>query len=67
MGQALQLLLLALLGSAIGLGPAGWLTGLAFAIATWAVLTARAAPVRAPRPSARPTVSPSAGRPWSAA
>ncbi|MFI6334000.1 CDP-alcohol phosphatidyltransferase family protein [Streptomyces sp. NPDC050535] len=37
-GAAAQLLLLALLGSAIGMGPAGWLTGLAFAFATWAVL-----------------------------
>ncbi|MFJ3304105.1 CDP-alcohol phosphatidyltransferase family protein [Streptomyces sp. NPDC086549] len=38
-GAGIQLLLLALLGSAIGMGPAGWLTGLAFAIATWAVLS----------------------------
>ncbi|GGS95100.1 CDP-alcohol phosphatidyltransferase family protein [Streptomyces cinerochromogenes] len=38
-GAGVQLLLLALLGSAIGLGPAGWLTGLAFAFATWAVLS----------------------------
>ncbi|MEU6369661.1 CDP-alcohol phosphatidyltransferase family protein [Streptomyces sp. NPDC046931] len=38
-GAAVQLLLLALLGTAIGLGPAGWLTGLVFALATWAVLT----------------------------
>ncbi|MCX4987411.1 MULTISPECIES: CDP-alcohol phosphatidyltransferase family protein [unclassified Streptomyces] len=38
-GAGVQLLLLALLGTAIGLGPAGWLTGLAFGIATWAVLT----------------------------
>jgi len=38
-GAGVQILLLALLGSAIGMGPAGWLTGLAFAIATWAVLT----------------------------
>lgn len=38
-GAGLQLLVLALLGTAIGMGPAGWLTGLAFAIATWAVLT----------------------------
>ncbi|MEU0006834.1 CDP-alcohol phosphatidyltransferase family protein [Streptomyces sp. NPDC006314] len=37
-GAGVQILLLALLGSAIGLGPAGWLTGLAFAFATWAVL-----------------------------
>ncbi|WP_406334585.1 CDP-alcohol phosphatidyltransferase family protein [Streptomyces sp. NBC_00203] len=38
-GAGVQLLLLVLLGTAIGMGPAGWLTGLAFAIATWAVLT----------------------------
>ncbi|MFJ4834623.1 CDP-alcohol phosphatidyltransferase family protein [Streptomyces sp. NPDC088747] len=37
-GAGIQLLVLALLGSAIGMGPAGWLTGLAFAFATWAVL-----------------------------
>ncbi|MFD4527733.1 CDP-alcohol phosphatidyltransferase family protein [Streptomyces sp. NPDC058470] len=37
-GAGVQLLVLALLGSAIGMGPAGWLTGLVFAIATWAVL-----------------------------
>lgn len=38
-GAGAQLLLLALLTGAIGLGPAGWLTGAAFAFATWAVLT----------------------------
>ncbi|MEU5249974.1 CDP-alcohol phosphatidyltransferase family protein, partial [Streptomyces asoensis] len=38
-GAGVQILLLALLGSAIGLGPAGWVTGLVFAIATWAVLS----------------------------
>lgn len=38
-GAGAQILLLALLGTAIGLGPAGWLSGLAFAVATWAVLT----------------------------
>nr|WP_202516137.1 CDP-alcohol phosphatidyltransferase family protein [Streptomyces sp. SID161] len=38
-GAGVQLLLLVLLGSAIGLGPAGWLTGLVFAFATWAVLS----------------------------
>ncbi|MGW5654965.1 CDP-alcohol phosphatidyltransferase family protein [Streptomyces humi] len=38
-GAGVQILLLALLGSAIGMGPAGWLTGLAFATATWAVLS----------------------------
>ncbi|GAA3822930.1 CDP-alcohol phosphatidyltransferase family protein [Streptomyces phyllanthi] len=37
-GAGAQLLLLAYLGTAIGMGPAGWLTGLAFALATWAVL-----------------------------
>lgn len=38
-GAGAQILLLTLLGTAIGLGPAGWLTGLAFALVTWAVLT----------------------------
>lgn len=38
-GAGVQVLLLTLLGTAIGMGPAGWLTGLAFAIATWAVLS----------------------------
>nr|WP_202534134.1 CDP-alcohol phosphatidyltransferase family protein [Streptomyces sp. SID3212] len=38
-GLAAQALLLLLLSKAIGLGPAGWLTGAAVAIATWAVLT----------------------------
>ncbi|GAB2713575.1 CDP-alcohol phosphatidyltransferase family protein [Streptomyces bullii] len=38
-GAGVQVLLLALLGTAIGMGPAGWLTGLAFAFATWAVLS----------------------------
>ncbi|MEU9242438.1 CDP-alcohol phosphatidyltransferase family protein [Streptomyces shenzhenensis] len=38
-GAGVQILVLALLGTAIGMGPAGWLTGLAFAIATWAVLS----------------------------
>ncbi|MFD7699933.1 CDP-alcohol phosphatidyltransferase family protein [Streptomyces caelestis] len=38
-GAGVQVLLLALIGTAIGMGPAGWLTGLAFAIATWAVLS----------------------------
>ncbi|MER6629734.1 CDP-alcohol phosphatidyltransferase family protein [Streptomyces sp. NPDC000987] len=38
-GAGVQVLLLALLGTAIGMGPAGWLTGLAFAVATWAVLS----------------------------
>ncbi|MHB9857876.1 CDP-alcohol phosphatidyltransferase family protein [Streptomyces sp. YIM S03343] len=38
-GAGVQILLLALLGTAIGMGPWGWLTGLAFAIATWAVLS----------------------------
>ncbi|MEW2400644.1 CDP-alcohol phosphatidyltransferase family protein [Streptomyces sp. NPDC046862] len=37
-GAGAQLLLLSFLGAAIGMGPAGWLTGLAFALATWAVL-----------------------------
>ncbi|MFB7330050.1 CDP-alcohol phosphatidyltransferase family protein [Streptomyces adustus] len=38
-GAGVQILLLALLGTAIGMGPAGWVTGLTFAIATWAVLS----------------------------
>ncbi|MER5910086.1 CDP-alcohol phosphatidyltransferase family protein [Streptomyces sp. NPDC001982] len=38
-GAGVQILLLALLGTAIGMGPAGWLTGLGFAFATWAVLS----------------------------
>ncbi|MET8896091.1 CDP-alcohol phosphatidyltransferase family protein [Streptomyces albogriseolus] len=38
-GAGLQILLLALIGTAIGMGPAGWVTGLVFAIATWAVLS----------------------------
>lgn len=38
-GAVAQILLLTLLGTALGLGPAGWLTGLVFALATWAVLT----------------------------
>ncbi|WP_432036163.1 CDP-alcohol phosphatidyltransferase family protein [Streptomyces cucumeris] len=37
-GAGAQLALIALLGTALGLGPAGWLTGLVFALATWAVL-----------------------------
>ncbi|MFE0785294.1 CDP-alcohol phosphatidyltransferase family protein [Streptomyces mutabilis] len=39
MGAAVQLLLLTLLGTAVGMGTAGWLTGLAFALASWAVLS----------------------------
>ncbi|MFG2510726.1 CDP-alcohol phosphatidyltransferase family protein [Streptomyces sp. NPDC048584] len=38
-GAGVQILLLALIGTAVGMGPVGWLTGLAFAIATWAVLS----------------------------
>ncbi|WP_329065656.1 CDP-alcohol phosphatidyltransferase family protein [Streptomyces sp. NBC_01429] len=38
-GAGAQILLLALLGTATGLGPLGWLTGLAFTVATWALLT----------------------------
>jgi phosphatidylglycerophosphate synthase len=38
-GAGVQVLLLSLIGTAIGMGPAGWLTGLAFALATWAVLS----------------------------
>ncbi|MFK0171888.1 CDP-alcohol phosphatidyltransferase family protein [Streptomyces sp. NPDC090306] len=38
-GAGAQMLLLALLGSAYGLGPAGWLTGLVFTVGGWAVLS----------------------------
>ncbi|MEV6394081.1 CDP-alcohol phosphatidyltransferase family protein [Streptomyces sp. NPDC051907] len=38
-GAAAQTLLLVLVGTAIGLGTAGWLAGLAFTAATWALLT----------------------------
>jgi phosphatidylglycerophosphate synthase len=38
-GAAAQSVLLVLLGTMTGLGPAGWLTGLAFTVATWALLT----------------------------
>ncbi|MFJ6572650.1 CDP-alcohol phosphatidyltransferase family protein [Streptomyces sp. NPDC091292] len=48
-GAGAQILVLALLGAALGLGPAGWLTGLAFTAVTWAVLT-RAVHRTWPRP-----------------
>jgi phosphatidylglycerophosphate synthase len=38
-GAGAQVVLLALLGSAYGLGPAGWLTGLVFTVGSWAVLS----------------------------
>lgn len=38
-GAGVQILVLALLGAGIGMGPAGWVTGLVFAVATWAVLS----------------------------
>ncbi|MFF4752043.1 CDP-alcohol phosphatidyltransferase family protein [Streptomyces sp. NPDC002514] len=38
-GAGGQILLLVLLGKAFGMGPAGWLTGVAFALATWAALS----------------------------
>jgi phosphatidylglycerophosphate synthase len=38
-GAAAQILLLAVLGTASGLGSVGWLTGVAFALSTWALLT----------------------------
>ncbi|MFH9674157.1 CDP-alcohol phosphatidyltransferase family protein [Streptomyces sp. NPDC017405] len=38
-GAGAQVLLLALLGPVTGMGPAGWLAGLVFASATWAVLS----------------------------
>ncbi|MFJ8184816.1 CDP-alcohol phosphatidyltransferase family protein [Streptomyces sp. NPDC096105] len=39
LGAGVQILLLALIGTTIGMSPAGWVTGLVFAIATWAVLS----------------------------
>ncbi|MFG3509389.1 CDP-alcohol phosphatidyltransferase family protein [Streptomyces sp. NPDC047821] len=39
LGAAAQLVLLLVLGAVTGLGPVGWLTGLVFTAATWAVLT----------------------------
>ncbi|GHF44388.1 CDP-alcohol phosphatidyltransferase family protein [Streptomyces griseosporeus] len=39
LGAGVQLVLLGLLGTAIGMGVAGWLTGLAFALAGWAALS----------------------------
>ncbi|WP_336317913.1 CDP-alcohol phosphatidyltransferase family protein [Streptomyces lavendofoliae] len=39
LGAAAQLVLLLLLGTVTGLGPAGWLTGLVFTVALWGVLT----------------------------
>lgn len=39
LGAGVQILVLALLGTAIGMGPLGWLSGLVFALATWAVLS----------------------------
>ncbi|MDN3271709.1 CDP-alcohol phosphatidyltransferase family protein [Streptomyces sp. MA15] len=39
LGAGVQILLLALIGTTIGMGPTGWVTGLVFAIATWAVLS----------------------------
>lgn len=48
-GAGAQVLLLALVGTAIGMGPAGWLSGLVFALALWALLSAalrRSRPIR---------------------
>ncbi|RDG35680.1 CDP-alcohol phosphatidyltransferase family protein [Streptomyces corynorhini] len=39
MGAGAQILLLAALATGSGLGPLGWLAGLAFTVATWALLT----------------------------
>ncbi|MBV2357998.1 CDP-alcohol phosphatidyltransferase family protein [Streptomyces sp. J2-1] len=39
LGAGAQIALLLGIGAAVGLGPAGWLTGLAFAFALWAVLS----------------------------
>ncbi|MFJ9407240.1 CDP-alcohol phosphatidyltransferase family protein [Streptomyces sp. NPDC101393] len=38
-GVGVQMVLLEVICRAVGLGPAGWLTGSAFAVATWAALT----------------------------
>ncbi|MFF3062554.1 CDP-alcohol phosphatidyltransferase family protein [Streptomyces sp. NPDC057909] len=38
-GAGAQTLLLVLLGGTTGLGPAGWLAGVVFTVATWAMLT----------------------------
>jgi phosphatidylglycerophosphate synthase len=38
-GAGVQVLLLAVLGTATGMSPAGWLTGLAFALAGWGALS----------------------------
>ncbi|QGV77137.1 CDP-alcohol phosphatidyltransferase family protein [Streptomyces ficellus] len=50
LGAVAQLGVLLLLGAVTGLGPAGWLTGLAFTAATWAVLS-RALRGSRPRPT----------------
>ncbi|MEU9332576.1 CDP-alcohol phosphatidyltransferase family protein [Streptomyces sp. NPDC048290] len=47
-GAGAQLVLLALLGTEIGLGPVGWLSGLVFALALWTLLSAA---LRRARPS----------------
>lgn len=51
-GVSAQLLLLAALGTTTGLGPAGWVTGTAFAVVLWALLTS--ALRRAPSPTLGP-------------
>lgn len=38
-GAGVQILLLAVLGTGTGMGTAGWVTGLVFAVASWAVLS----------------------------
>ncbi|CAM5261242.1 hypothetical protein STENM223S_09752 [Streptomyces tendae] len=65
-GAGVQIVLLALLGTAIGMGTAGWVTGLAFAFAQLGGALPGPAPRPAARRSARRTGSPSAGPPWSA-
>jgi phosphatidylglycerophosphate synthase len=48
-GVSAQFLLLAVLGTTIGLGPAGWLTGSVFAVVLWALLTSAMHRTRAHR------------------
>ena len=57
-----MVLLLLLLGTATGLGPAGWLTGLAFALVTWAMLTRALYSARGSARSGRPIASRWRGR-----
>ncbi|MGW1379687.1 CDP-alcohol phosphatidyltransferase family protein [Streptomyces sp. NPDC002446] len=58
-GLGVQLLVLAVLDRAVGLGAAGWLAGAVFAVVTWAVLTLalRRSPVRSFGPANRVTLA----------